>query len=383
MYPASMSLRSSAMNQNPREGVSLLFTILLLALSFRAAAVETACVTPCRGVNISGAEFNGGKLPGRIHRDFTYNSAKSFQYFAGKGITLIRIPFLWERIQPNLREDLDPENLNALKQDVLWAKEAGCRVVLDVHNYARYSLNENGSYHSYVMDNIYDGAVKVSAADLGDLWVRLSRVFKDETAVYAYGLMNEPHSMGTANWLDISQTVVTAIRKGGDNKLLMIPGNFWSGASKWTENNGPKSWIQDPANRFKYEAHLYFDRDSSGTYKQSYDQELAKNPELPMLGAKRVANFVNWCKANQVDGFIGEYGVPGNDERWNVVLDNFLKALDDAGFESTYWAAGEWWGDYPLSVQPKSGNTVDAPQMSSLLEHETSTHPVGVPAETR
>ena len=48
--------------------------------------------------------------------------------------------------------------------------------------------------------------------------------------------MNEPHDMGVANWSQISQTVVTAIRGNGDNKLLMIPGDGWSGAITEADN---------------------------------------------------------------------------------------------------------------------------------------------------
>ena len=55
--------------------------------------------------------------------------------------------------------------------------------------------------------------------------------------------MNEPHDMGTAGWQVISQTALTAIRDNGDNKLIMIPGDGWSGAESWEDNNGPNGWI--------------------------------------------------------------------------------------------------------------------------------------------
>ncbi len=316
---------------------------------------------------MSGAEW--GNLPGTINHDYTYNSSASFQYFGGKGLTLIRVCIGWEHIQPTLNGALDTTNLNALKNDVAWAKANGCKVVIDVHNYARYSINEGGTYNKYIIDNVYNGVVKVSAANLANLWTQLSTQFKNEPAVYAYGMMNEPHDMGTANWKTISQTVLTAIRNNGDNKLIMVPGTGWTGASNWSGNNGATSWISDPANNFKYEAHEYFDHDGSGTYNETYDQELAANSNLATVGVSRLTNFRNWCFTNNVNGYLGEYGIPNDDSRWLTVLQNFLQALDTANFDGTYWAAGEWWGSYRLSVQPSSNFTVDAEQLPTLLAH--------------
>jgi hypothetical protein len=181
-------------------------------------------------------------------------------------------------------------------------------------------------------------------------------------------MMNEPHDMGTANWHTISQTVLTAIRNNGDNKLIMVPGNAWTGASNWAGNNGSTSWISDPANNFKYEAHEYFDHDGSGTYNESYDTELANNPNLPTVGVTRLQGFVEWCFNNGVQGYLGEYGVSNADSRWFTVLQNFLNALDAANFDGTY-CGGEWWGSYPLSIQPSNNFTTDAPVYPTVAAH--------------
>jgi hypothetical protein len=44
----------------------------------------------------------------------------------------------------------------------------------------------------------------------------------------------------------------------------------------------------------------------------------------------------------------------------------FLRELDRDGMDSCYWAAGEWWGDYPLSLQPRKDFTEPAPQLALL-----------------
>jgi hypothetical protein len=93
--------------------------------------------------------------------------------------------------------------------------------------------------------------------------------------------MNEPVGMPSVNgatpaqvWEQASQGAVNAIRGNGDSKLVMVPGYQWSAAINYPTQH-PRAWISDPSNNFRYEAHQYFDRDSSGTYSYSYAAELA------------------------------------------------------------------------------------------------------------
>jgi endoglucanase len=341
-------------------------------LVFCALAAAGVCSGQYRrGVNVAGAEFGQSNLPGTLGRDYTFNSEATFRYFAEKGLGLIRLPLQWERLQHTPGGPLDAAYLAGVKSDVAWAKAHGAEIILDVHNFARYSVQTDGLLETYVIDNRgLDGTMKVTAAHLADLWVRLSNEFKFERAVYAYGLMNEPHDMGQANWKAISQTVLNAIRANQDDKLVLIPGDSWSSGNRWMTVHGPTAWIEDPANNFAYEAHQYFDSDESGTYKSSYDAEVARNSALATVGSTRIAHFLTWCRGNRVRGIVNEYGIPYNDPRWAVVLDDFLQALDEAGVDGAYWAAGEWWPATDLlSVQPAANFTLDRPQMATLEAH--------------
>lgn len=341
-----------------------------MAILFAAILSTTAIHAQySRGVNLAGAEFGEDSIPGVFNHDYTYNSEASFRYFAAKNLGLVRLPVRWERLQPTPGGPLDPSNLALLKADIGWAAAHGAKVIIDIHNYGRYRMNENGTLNEYVIDNVYGGIAKVSRADLADFWTRMSNEFKDQAAVYAYDLMNEPHDMGPADWKAISQMALMAVRANADGKLIMVPGNNWSGAYSWPQVHGPTSWISDPAGNFVYEAHQYFDSDNSGTYAASYDDELKKNPDLAAVGVTRLAPFLDWCRNNNVRGYLGEYGIPNTDPRWMTALDNFLMSLDTAGFDGTYWAAGEWWGDYALSVQPQDDFTVDRPQLRVLARH--------------
>ncbi len=339
--------------------------------AFVLAVVATAgsllAQAPLRGVNIAGAEFGEGTIPGDYNTHYTFNSEPTFAYFAANELPLLRVPIRWERIQRVPFGPLDADYLDRLRRNVAWAKAHGARVLIDVHNYGRYKLDEGGFRVEYVLDNRYSGVIKVSSDALVDLWQRLSDEFRDELGVQGYGLMNEPHDMGQADWKAISQKTLAAIRARGDHKKIYVGGDSWSSAERWPQIHGNTSWINDPVNNFVYEAHLYFDHDASGRYFQGYDQELAANPNLPQIGRMRLQPFWDWCRSNNVPCFVGEYGIPGADPRWRAVLANLLAAMDEAGMSGTYWAAGDWWGDYPLSVHPQGGQ--DRPQLAVLKEY--------------
>jgi len=332
-----------------------------------------------RGVNIAGAEFGTGvpwlpdfcdENPGVYGKDYWFNSEKTFEYFIKKGLNLIRIPVRWERLQPVLSAPLNQIYLGYLRKNISWVKKHGGYVIIDIHNFGRYKRKVNGTITECIIGELYEGKARVKVSDFVDLWVRISDEFKNDPAVYAYGLMNEPHHMGISDWKIISQRALSAIRKNGDDKLIMVPGDGWSSAGDWELNNGKQTWIKDPENNFKYEAHCYFDKDNSGRYVLTYDEELALSPDLANRGHKKLLHFVNWCRKNNVQGYLGEYGVPGSDVRWREkVLENFLALFDKAEMGGTYWAAGEWWGDYKLSIQPRNNFTTGRKEMAVLLRH--------------
>ena len=325
-----------------------------------------------RGVSLAGAEFASEKAdfsnenPGVFGRDYNYNSERTIEYFCEQGMPLLRLPIRWERIQPRLGQPLDEEELNRFKTAVGWARKHQGEVIIDIHNYGRYAVQRGGRKSECVIDQPAGGLSAVTREHFADLWRRLSEVFRDEPAVYGYGLMNEPHDMGSSAWKLISQAAVHAIRAAKDTKLILVAGDGWSNASRYAAVNGRRAWIRDPVDHVAYEAHCYFDHDHSGHYELDYDAELARDSALERRGADRLKPFVSWCRANRVKGFLGEFGTPASDSRWRVVLARFLEALDRAGMKGCYWAAGEWWGTYPLSIQPTNDFQQAAPQMSVL-----------------
>jgi len=324
------------------------------------------------GVSLAGAEFGAEQPgfcntnPGTFGQDYIYPDRATIEYFATCGLGLLRLPFRWERLQPKLGQALDRAELGRIRQVVSWAADCGARVVLDTHNYGRYRMSLLGRPRSVVIDEKIQGAVPLSREHFADYWRRIAQEFASHEAVVGLGLMNEPHDMGQSDWKAISQVAVEAIRTVNRAAYVVVAGGGWSSAQRFTEINGPAAWINDPANRVWYEAHCYFDADGSGKYRRSYADELRDDPQLPQRGVKRLQVFVDWCQRNQAQGFLGEFGIPGESEGWREVLVRALESLQDTNTLACYWAAGQWWGDYPLSVQPRDDMRRPAPQLDDL-----------------
>lgn len=338
-------------------------------------APRSLCQRPVRGINLAGAEFGtdprthpqfSNKTPGVVGRDYFYNSRETVEFFASIGINRFRIPIRWERIQPTPGAELDAAELNRLQVFLGSFASVGATAIIDLHNYGGYVFDRAGQGQEQKID---DATGLLTGAHFADIWARLSGVFRTDPTVEAYGLMNEPNGMGAGVWKNASQLAVSAIRRNSDHKLTLISGDAWSHSCDWLIANGPRPWIVDPADNVVYEAHCYFDRDHSGTYQGTFAAESANAlpDDLHFRGAMRLVPFAQWCRTNQVRGWIGEYGVP-NDPGWGDTLDQFHDALDFFGLSSCYWAAGEFWGPYNLSVQPADlKNPEIRPQLGRLI----------------
>jgi endoglucanase len=299
------------------------------------------------GVNLAGAEFGGYA--------FWQTDTNQWNYYHSKGLDLIRIPFKWERIQTNLYEAVDFSDLD---QVVALAHERGMKVILDMHNYARYTSATLGT-------NILIGTTNVPYEAYADVWRQIADHYQDEPAIYGYGIMNEPHDTGGL-WPTAAQAAADAIREVDTNHWMIVGGENWSSAYSWRTSNADLN-VTDPYGKVMYEAHIYFDTKypaGDGGY-NSYDVEKPADDK----GVYGVNPFILWLQERNARGFIGEYGTPKTDARWNRVLEPFMSHITAYGLSGTYWAGGKNWNNYQLDCSPTDNYTVDALQMEVLEQY--------------
>jgi hypothetical protein len=239
-----------------------------------------------RGVNANGAEFGigpnlgvgaGGEFsnrrPGIYGRDWRYPSEGTMRYLACREVDVIRLPFRWERIQPEPGGDLDTTELKRLRETLDRAGRHRIEVIPTIMNYGAYWMDDGAGRG----ERNPIGSAEVTSEDFADLWSRLATDLSDHDSVVAWGLMNEPVDMpgGALGWERTSQAAVEAIRAAGDGRLIMVPGYSWSTVDKFRDEHPRGPWIADPAGGTVYEAHHYFDSRNSGEY-EDYDTELAR-----------------------------------------------------------------------------------------------------------
>jgi endoglucanase len=296
---------------------------------FPGLAKAAAPGAPLWGVNLAGADF--GNLPGKHGTEYLYPAPANIDYYAGLGFTLVRIPFKWERLQPQLNAPLDASELSLLAGVVDHGLRRDLTVVLDPHNYAKRRLAEDRWQQEF-----HIGSAEVPLSGFLDFWGRLADVFKGRDRI-AFGLMNEPVGVAPGAWLEIANAAIGEIRKRGARNLLLVPGTAYTGAHSWfTEGNHIMEGLKDPLGNFALEVHQYMDRDSSGT-----------KPEVvsSTAGSERIEAFQDWARSRGFRAFLGEYCAGRNDLSARALMDlcDALNANPDVWWGSAAWAGGPRW----------------------------------------
>ncbi len=322
---------------------------------------------PFRGTNLAGAEFvsSSGDIGWII--DGAFPNASDLSYFGHYGMNTYRFPIRWSYIQPTLGGAFNQAYADKLYASTKAYLEAGYHVMIDLHNYMKFEPDPSQSP---------TGGKIVTAADLVDIWDKLSNLLFDLSQQYPsdahsnhlmFDLMNEPMD-------DISPDVVVSyyndvlamLRDKGVTNLVLLEGTHWSGMHSWMELNAdafhPDNIHDD---NYAINVHQYFDFDHSGTH-------------VVCTGFPRenIEAFINWADTHQVKYMVTEFG--GADSgNCQPIIQDFLERLHESAvpLESeqggllgwTVWAGGHYWGDYMLSIY-QAGGAEDLPR--AMLDWE-------------
>jgi endoglucanase len=302
---------------------------------------------PIAGVNLASGEFNSKRKPGTYGKDYVYPDAKVAAPFVASGMKIVRVPILWERVQPVASHPLARDEMRRLDK-ALVAMNNFETIILDVHNY--------GKLGGQRLDHLPDGSML-----LANLWRQLAEHYKGSSKI-AFGLMNEPNGIPAQTWRGMVDDTVAAIRRTGARNLILVPGTSWTGAHSWTRG-GPNSngaaftGFRDPGRNFAFELHQYLDADNTGTTEKCVE---------PAVAASRLKPATEWLRKNRYRGFLGEFGAAPNVPCLEA-LTTLLREVEqgsDVWMGWAYWAGGAWWKRYPMSIQPEAGQ--QKPQMAVL-----------------
>jgi aryl-phospho-beta-D-glucosidase BglC (GH1 family) len=358
--------------------------LTLLATGVTPNQGSAAVVNPpvqWRGVSLAGADFGAGEK--WIGGEWIYPRQAELEYFKAKGMTTIRLPFRWERIQPVLNGPLSTTELAEISSVVTNANALGMNVILDVHNYARWLADTD--------PDLYEDDTNMLVGDpappLRDLWVRLANEFKAQGPMVQFALMNEPQDYRTGAWVTALNSVIAGVRGTGATNLILVPGMGYTGMHSWFDtwydagpnpvSNANAMWanpaaagsIVDSANNFAYEVHQYVDQgfEGSGT-------DICVAPT-------KVVQMTDWLRARGRTAFLAETAIPqpanpnaltaadiACAQSLRTLLD-YIEANGDVWRGWSYWAAGQWWSPgTTLQPVPNTCTTAcgDSYQMNNI-----------------
>ena len=243
------------------------------------------------------------------------------------GMNIVRLPFQWERLQPTLNQAFDAAYLAKLHGTAAAWRDLGANVLLDVHNYAYYKVNGRGT----AQPGQQIGSADVPIAAFVDLWRRLANEFgsASTSSPFIFGLMNEPHDLTVATWVQAAQAAVDAIRAAGAKNTIFVPGADWTTANdfSWSANNTLLQTVHDSLDNFAIEVHQYYD----GTC-------------TPSGYVDKLKPFEEWAIKNQRSAYLGELDVHDTDE-CHQAFANLIDHLHAtaAGTPNGVWIGYTYW----------------------------------------
>jgi len=272
----------------------------------------------------------------------SYLTEADFDNIRALGMNVVRVPFAWWNILTDDGE-LRPDAFTRLDWAVRCCAERGMYVILDLHA-ARGSQNNQDNSGEMNGSNLWKETSYQDQTVF--LWEQVAAHYKDEPAVAAYDLLNEPggdfKSTGVTQW-EFFDRAYQAIRAVDPAHIIMVE-------SCWDPDDLPAP------DRYGWENVVY----QYHFYKWNADndyraQKLNVDVKLHMIGQA----------AYPVPSFLGEFTLFQSMEAWEYALN----AYSTAGMGWTIWTykvtGDSTWGLYNVfgskaDIYKDSAETIEA-----------------------
>lgn len=257
-----------------------------------------------------------------LHRE-KWIAARDFALIRELGMNVVRLPFHHALVEDPLRPgELRANAFRWLDHAVRLASDANLYVILDLHGApGSQSLDhvtgESGRNEFWLAENRRRGAA---------LWEAIARRYRDEPAVVAYDLLNEPYGRlnmdhDDAQLVGAMDELVAAVRRADPDKLI-----YCAGSLRGIEVYGPpaaRGWRNVGFTEHFYPG-FYGDEASLAT------QALFLNGKVP----QRAALLRSW----DAPYLVGEFNPVIDRNGGPTMLRRYFDAFAAHGWAATMWS---------------------------------------------
>ena len=160
-----------------------------------------------------------------------YITKEDIQFIKSQGFNSIRIPFNYKLFISEYPErKLEGSGYALLDSAIKWCKEENLYVILDMHCAPGGQTGDNidDSYgYPFLFESLESQQLTI------DIWKRIAEIYKDESIIIGYELLNEP----IAHYFDadklnpmlepLYKKITSAIREVDKNHLIFLGGAQW------------------------------------------------------------------------------------------------------------------------------------------------------------
>ncbi len=190
-------------------------------------------------------------------------SLEDFERIAALGFNAIRLHLNYVLFE----EDNNPgvfkeDGWHWLDRAVAFARQTGLYLMLDMHApQGGYQSDKAQGFSAF-----WDGNGKAPNTSnqnrLIALWQAIANRYKYETAILGYDLINEPRPHDTAEWIDLAEQIIAAIRTVDSHHMIVLEVPFIPGYTMTT--------VADT--NVLYDSHLYYPWAFSIQYSAAYNK---------------------------------------------------------------------------------------------------------------
>lgn len=298
----------------------------------------------------------------------TWITERDFQLARAHGFNFVRIPFWYRWFES---DDAPYEHFEYgftyLDKAIAWARKHHLYVMLDLHGVAG---GQSPWDHTGTLSEIEFFTNPELQKRTAALWQAIAKRYKDDPAVWAYDLINEPFSAAdTEEWTSAHDLIYDAIRAEDPDTIIVMEDGYKLEFPQWT-NTG---FFPDPEEmgwtNLVYSLHFYSGADPLF----SDEKGLADHPKRAEE-VLRLARLVQ--DRHNVPIYFGEFSTMGDHPNDIDGMRTFLTMFNENGLHWSPWTwkyvdddnEGTIWGLYQYAHEWPRIPNIHRDSLESILE---------------